>query len=97
MCGKLGEAVALVIQFIVTTSDEQAEHPARSSQDDESANLIMFEDDSDIYDLTVSDDFLENIDVSVSQTSVDASLENYDVMSWICCQMKICLVRQSQN
>ena len=50
-------------------------------EDDESPNLIMFEDDSDIYDLTVSDDFLEHIDGSDSQTSVDASLENYEIMS----------------
>ena len=50
-------------------------------EDDEIPNLIMIEEDSDIYDLTVSDDFLENIDVSDSQTSVNASLENYEIMS----------------
>ena len=50
-------------------------------EDEENSNLIMFEDDSDIYDLIVSDDFLEDIDVPHPQLSVDASLENYGIMS----------------
>ena len=54
-----------MIQFIVTPSDDH-ENTIQILSKTMSANLIMFEEDSDIYDLTVSDDFLENIDVQLA-------------------------------
>ena len=76
------EAVALVIQFIVTINDE---HRKSTSQIllkiMKITNSILFEDDSDIYDLTASDDFLENLGASQLQTSVHAPLENYELTS----------------
>jgi len=49
--------------------------------DNENQNSILFEDDSDIYELSASDDFLEDLDVSQLQINHDAPLENYEINS----------------